>query len=73
VLIGKENAFNGLKLGVGKSFSSLLLSIQNVTSEDEGDYVCEVTVHSGHKNRAIYKLKAFCKFYKYLITTFFHI
>lgn len=73
VLIGKENVYNGLKFGVGKSVGSRLLSIQNVTSEDEGDYICEVTVHSGHKNHATYKLKAFSKFYKYLMTKLFHI
>jgi len=73
VLIGKENVFNGLKLGVGNCVGSRLLSIQNVTPEDEGDYVCEVTVHSGHKNRATYKLKTFSKFYKYLIIKLFHV
>jgi hypothetical protein len=62
VFIGKENFYNGLKHGIGKSVGSRLLSIQNVTTEDEGDYVCEVTVHSGHKNHATYKLKAFSKF-----------
>ncbi|KAF0766886.1 vascular endothelial growth factor receptor 1 isoform X2 [Aphis craccivora] len=66
VLIGKENFYNGLKHGVGKSVGSRLLSIQNVTSEDEGDYVCEVTVHSGHKNHATYKLKAFTPDMTYL-------
>lgn len=62
MLVGKENVFNGLKYGVGRSFSSRLLSIQNVTTEDEGDYVCEVKVHSGRTNRTVYKLKAFSKY-----------
>ncbi|XP_060867787.1 vascular endothelial growth factor receptor 1 isoform X2 [Metopolophium dirhodum] len=66
VLIGKENVYNGLKLGVGNCVGSRLLSIQNVTPEDEGDYVCEVTVHSGHKNNATYKLKTFTPDMTYL-------
>ncbi|XP_022178523.1 vascular endothelial growth factor receptor 1 isoform X3 [Myzus persicae] len=66
VLVGKENFYNGLKHGIGKSVGSRLLSIKNITSEDEGDYVCEVTVHSGHKNRATYKLKAFTPDMTYL-------
>lgn len=73
MLVGKENFYNGLKHGIGKSVGSRLLSIKNITSEDEGDYVCEVTVHSGHKNRATYKLKAFSKSYRYFITKLFHI
>jgi len=72
VLIGKEHFYNGLKHGVGKSVGSRLLSIQNVTSEDEGDYVCEVMVHSGHKNHATYKLKAFSKCWKcFIIINYF--
>lgn len=62
IQVSKENFFNGLKHGVGKSVGSRLLNIQNVTIEDEGNYVCEVIVHSGHKNQAIYTLKAFSKF-----------
>lgn len=53
--------FNNLK--VGKSIGSRLLNIQNVTTEDEGNYDCEVIVHSGHKNHATYTLKAHSKLY----------
>lgn len=59
--IGKEHFFNGLKYGIGKSVGSILLNIQNVSSDDEGEYICEVTVHSGHKNRNTYNLKTFSK------------
>lgn len=62
--VGKDNFFNGLKNGVGRSVGSRLLTIQNVTTEDEGDYICEVVVHSGHSNRANYALKVFGMFYK---------
>lgn len=60
--VGKEYFFNGLKSGIGKNFGSRLLNIQSVSTEDEGNYTCEVKVHSGHKNQAIYTLKAFSKF-----------
>lgn len=60
--IDKVNYFSGLKQGISKSVGSILLIIQNVSSEDEGDYICEVTVHSGHKSRNIYNLKTFSKF-----------
>lgn len=59
--IGNERFFTGFKKGVSKSVGSRSLYIQNITNEDEGDYVCEVTVHSGHKNRATYALKAYSK------------
>lgn len=62
IQVGKENFFNGLKHGVGKSVGSRLLNIQNVTIEDEGNYICEVIVHNGHKNQATYTLKAYSKF-----------
>jgi hypothetical protein len=60
--IGKQNFFNGLKHGIGKSVGSILLNIQNVSSDDEGEYICEVTVHSGHTNRNTFNLKTFSKF-----------
>lgn len=62
--VGKDNFFNGLKNEVGRNVGSRLLTIQDVTSEDEGDYICEVVVHSGHSNRATYALKVFGMFYK---------
>lgn len=71
--IGKENFFNGLKHGIGKSVGSILLDIQNVSSEDEGEYKCEVTVHSGHKNYNTYSLKTFGKFQiNYIIIMIIH-
>jgi len=62
VQVGKEYFFDGLKHGVGKNVGSRLLNIQNVSTEDEGNYICEVIVHSGHKNEANYKLNVFSKF-----------
>lgn len=59
--VGKEFFFNGLKSGIGKNIGSRLLNIENVNTEDEGNYVCEVRVHSGQINRATYELKAFSK------------
>lgn len=60
--IGKHNFFNGLKNKVGKSIGSRLLNIQNVSVEDEGEYVCEVKAHSGDTNRAVYVLNVFSTF-----------
>lgn len=65
IQIEKERFVNGLKYGIGKSVGSRLLKIQNVTTQDEGKYDCEVTVHSGHKNRATYTLKAYSNVYMY--------
>jgi len=62
VQVGKDNFFNGLKNNVGKSIGSRLLNIQNVSVEDEGEYVCEVKVHSGDTNRVAYSLKVFSTF-----------
>lgn len=63
VQVGKEYYYNGLKSGIGKNFGSRSLNIQNVNTEDEGNYICEVTVHSGHKNHATHVLKIFSEFY----------
>lgn len=59
--VGNEHFLNKIHKNIG----SRLLSIQNVTSEDEGDYVCEVTVHSGEKNNNTFTLKAFSMCYDY--------
>ncbi|XP_025418891.1 vascular endothelial growth factor receptor 1 isoform X3 [Sipha flava] len=67
--IGKQNFFNGLKHGIGKSVGSILLNIQNVSSDDEGEYICEVTVHSGHTNRNTFNLKTFTPDMTYLNLT----
>ncbi|XP_050420983.1 vascular endothelial growth factor receptor 1 isoform X2 [Adelges cooleyi] len=69
VIIGKEKFFSGVKQGVSKSVGSTLLTIKNVTTEDDGKYVCEVTVHSGNKNSATYTLKAFTPDVTYLDLT----
>ncbi|XP_050544021.1 vascular endothelial growth factor receptor 1 isoform X2 [Daktulosphaira vitifoliae] len=66
VVIGKEKFFSGVKQGVTKSFGSRSLFIKNVTTEDEGKYTCEVTVHSGSKNSAAYTLKAYTPDVTYL-------
>ncbi|VVC44268.1 Protein kinase, ATP binding site,Tyrosine-protein kinase, active site,Immunoglobulin [Cinara cedri] len=69
VIIEKERFVNGLKHGISKSVGSRLMKIQNVTTEDEGRYDCEVTVHSGHKNHASYTLKTYTPDVTYLNLT----
>lgn len=65
IQIEKERFSNGVRHGLNKSFASSILKIRNVTTQDEGKYYCEVTVHSRHKNSATYTLKAYSKVYTF--------
>lgn len=42
-----------------------MLSIQNVTAEDEGQYICQVTCTTNKTNNSTFTLKVFRKFLKH--------
>lgn len=50
----KETFFDGFKYKV----NTILLNIQDVSTEDDEDYVCEVKTHSGRITNATFNLEA---------------
>lgn len=60
--INKEQFSERSQYNVGNS----VLSIQNVTAEDEGQYICKVIVNSRKTNNSTYTLKVFSKFLIYI-------
>lgn len=47
------------------NIGSRVLSIQNVTAEDEGQYICRVILSSSKTNNSTFTLKVFSKLQKH--------